>query len=239
MRNAIVTGGTRGIGLAVAKMLLHEGYFVTVTFGHDRQAVDACQAEMQTVSEHFEIVQADQSDKSSMAAFVQKMRQKGHIDCLVLNAGTTYRAGLQGTTDEEWERVMQVNVNAPMALVRDLFDLIPSGSRIIFMGSLMGVLPHSVSLSYGVTKAAVIALAKNLVKEFEGTETTVNVIVPGFVDTDWQKNKPEEIRNNICAKTALRRFAQPDEISDAVRFCLNNAFVNGSVIEISGGYCYK
>ena len=239
MKNAIVTGGTKGIGLAIAKMLLHSGYAVTVTYAHDLHAVDNCQNELQTIGNDFEIIQADQSDKASMHSFVQTMRRKGHIDCIVLNAGTTCRAGLSGTTDAEWERVMQVNVNTPMTLIRDLFDIIPSGSRIVFVGSLMGVLPHSVSLSYGVTKAAVIAMAKNLVKEFEETETTVNVIVPGFVETEWQKNKTEEIRNNIYAKTALKRFGQPEEIADAVHFCLNNAFVNGSVIEISGGYNYK
>lgn len=239
MKNAIVTGGTKGIGLAIAKMLLREGYAVTVTYAYDQQSAEACRKELQNIGGVFEIVQADQSDKSSMVSFVQTMLQKEHIDCLILNAGTTHRAGLLGTTDEQWEHVMQVNVNAPMALVRDLFDKIPSGARIIFIGSMMGVLPHSVSLSYGVTKAAVIALARNLVKEFEGTETTVNVIVPGFVDTDWQKNKPEDIRQNICAKTALKRFAQAEEIADAIKFCIKNAFVNGSVIEVSGGYNYR
>ena len=109
----------------------------------------------------------------------------------------------------------------------------------LFTGSLMGILPHSVSLSYGVTKAAVLALAKNLVKFFEDTDTTVNAIAPGFVETEWQKNKPQEIRNNIYNKTAIKRFADPKEIADAVRFCINNAFVNGSIIEVSGGYCFK
>ena len=126
-----------------------------------------------------------------------------------------------------------------MSLVRDLYDSIAPNARIVFMGSMMGVLPHSVSLAYGVSKAAEIALAKNLVKEFAGTGTTVNVIAPGFVDTDWQKNKPQEIRQNICNKTAAGRFAEPEEVAEAVRFCVKNAFINGSVIEIHGGYNYK
>ncbi|WP_443731785.1 SDR family oxidoreductase, partial [Segatella buccae] len=91
----------------------------------------------------------------------------------------------------------------------------------------------------GVTKSAVIALAKNLVKEFEGTDTTVNAIAPGFVDTEWQKNKPADIRENICRKTAIHRFASISEIVGAFEFCIDNAFINGSVLEISGGYCYK
>ena len=103
----------------------------------------------------------------------------------------------------------------------------------------MGLNPHATILSYGVTKSAVHALAKNLVKEFEGTGTTVNAIVPGFVDTPWQKNKPEEIKQNIYRKTAIHRFASIDEVVDAYRFCIDNPFVNGSLIEVNGGYSFK
>ena len=239
MKSAIVTGATRGIGLATAEMLLHEGYHVTVTYAYDEDSVQPCRERLSAVSEAFEILWVDQTSKKEMHDFAMKMREKGHIDCLVCNAGMTLRKGLQEIDEEGWERVMQMNVNSNVYLIRDLFDFIPHGSRIIFTGSLMGLLPHSVSLSYGVTKAAVLALAKNLVKFFEDTGTTVNAIAPGFVETEWQKNKPQEIRNNIYNKTAIKRFADPKEIADAVRFCINNAFVNGSIIEVSGGYCFK
>ena len=239
MKNAIVTGATRGIGLATAEMLLQEGYHVTVTYANNEASAQSCKERLSTVSDAFEILRVDQTSKQEMHDFAMKMREKGHIDCIVCNAGMTSRKGLQEIDEEEWERVMQMNVNSNVYLIRDLFDCIPHGSRIVFTGSLMGILPHSVSLSYGVTKAAVLALAKNLVKFFEDTETTVNAIAPGFVETEWQKNKPQEIRNNIYNKTAVKRFADPKEIADAVKFCINNAFVNGSVIEVSGGYCFK
>ena len=239
MKNAIVTGATRGIGLAVAEMLLKEGYHVTVTYAYDEDSVQPCRERLSFVGDAFEILWVDQTNKQEMHDFALKMREKGHSDCIVCNAGMTLRSSLQEIDEEGWERVMQMNVNSNVYLIRDLFNFIPHGSRIVFTGSLMGVLPHSVSLSYGVTKAAVLALAKNLVKFFEGTNTTVNAIAPGFVETDWQKDKPQEIRNNIYNKTAIKRFAEPEEIADAVRFCINNAFVNGSVIEVSGGYCFK
>ena len=239
MKNAIVTGATRGIGLATAEMLLQEGYHVTVTYANNEDSAQSCKERLSTVSDAFEILRVDQTSKQEMHDFAMMMREKGHIDCIVCNAGMTSRKGLQEIDEEEWERVMQMNVNSNVYLIRDLFDCIPHGSRIVFTGSLMGILPHSVSLSYGVTKAAVLALAKNLVKFFEDTGTTVNAIAPGFVETEWQKNKPQEIRNNIYNKTAVKRFADPKEIADAVRFCINNAFVNGSVIEVSGGYCFK
>lgn len=239
MKNAIVTGATRGIGLAAAEMLLKEGYHVTVTYAYDEASFEPCRARLSAISDSYEILWADQADKDEMREFAMRMREKGHIDCLVCNAGMTLRSGLNEIHEEDWEKVMQMNVNSNVYLIRDLYDVIPHDSRIVFTGSLMGILPHSVSLSYGVTKAAVMALAKNLVKYFEGTGTTVNAVAPGFVETDWQKNKPEEIRNNIYNKTAIKRFAKPEEIADAIRFCVNNAFVNGSIIEVSGGYCFK
>ena len=234
MKQALVTGGIKGIGLAVTKMLLSEGYVVTATYAHDEETAQKVKAELQ-----IDVIRSAQDDKEQLKALVSYLRTKGSLDCIVLNAGTTERSGLKDTTDEAWERVMQVNVNSNMSLVRDLYEVIAPNARIVFMGSMMGVLPHSVSLAYGVSKAAEIALAKNLVKEFAGTGTTVNVIAPGFVDTDWQKTKPEEIRQSICNKTAVGRFAEPEEIAEAVRFCVKNAFVNGSVIEIHGGYNYK
>jgi 3-oxoacyl-[acyl-carrier protein] reductase len=142
-------------------------------------------------------------------------------------------------SNEEWEAVMQVAVNSHFYLIRDLFDMIPCNSRIIFIGSMMGILPHATSLPYGVTKSAVHALAKNLVKDFAGTGTTVNAIAPGFIETDWQKEKPQQIRDNINSKTACGRFGETAEVVAAIDFCIDNAFVNGSIIEVHGGYCYK
>ena len=195
MKNAIVTGATRGIGLATAEMLLKEGYHVTVTYAYDEASVEPCKARLSAVSDAFEIVWADQTNKQEMREFAAKMREKKHVDCIVCNAGMTLRNSLQDIVEEDWERVMQMNVNSNVYLIRDLFDVIPNDSRIVFTGSLMGILPHSVSLSYGVTKAAVMALAKNLVKCFEGTGTTVNAIAPGFVETEWQKIYRETIGN--------------------------------------------
>lgn len=239
MKNAIVTGGTKGIGLSVAKMLLCNGYHVTITYAHDKQAADKCAAELSNISQYYEIIKADQANKEEMNCFVQMMQKKESIDCIVCNTGMTLRKHLTEVADEEWERTMHTNVNSNLYLIRDLYNKIPCNSRIIFIGSLMAVHPHATSIAYGVTKSAVHALALNLVKFFEDTGTTVNTIAPGFVETDWQTSKPMEIRKNIYAKTAVKRFATPEEIADAVLFCIKNQFVNGSVIEVSGGYSFK
>ena len=223
MKNAIVTGGTSGIGLGVAKMLLGKGYRVFATYvGPD----------FTESMENFIPVKIDQTQRAEVYRFISEIKSKcDTIDCIVCNAGMSIRKSFTETTDADWDKQMEV--------IRELYSRIPDGSRIIFTGSQMAVHPHATVLSYGVTKSAVCALAKNLVKEFEGTGTTVNAIIPGFVSTPWQKEKPEEIKQNIYKKTAIHRFASVEEIVDAYRFCIDNPFVNGSQIEVNGGYCYK
>ena len=231
MKYAIVTGGTSGIGLGVAKMLLSKGYYVFATYiGPDfTERID-----------NFEAVKIDQTSRTDVYQFINYVKSKcSAINCIVCNAGMSIRKSFTETTDEDWDKQMEVAVNSHYIIVRELFSMIPNGSRIIFTGSQMAVHPHATVLSYGVTKSAVCALAKNLVKEFEGSGTTVNAIIPGFVATPWQNEKPEEIKQNIYKKTAIHRFASVDEIVDAYRFCVDNPFVNGSLIEVNGGYCFK
>lgn len=231
MKTAIVTGGTSGIGLGVAKMLLAKGYYVYATY---------VASDYEEKIENFEPIKVDQSDREELYSFIAQIKQKcKHIDSIICNAGMSIRKSFTDTTDKDWDTQMEVAVNSHYIIIRELYNLIPHGSRIIFTGSQMGLMPHAMVLSYGVTKAAVHALARNLVKEFEGTGTTVNAIVPGFVETPWQKEKPEEIKQNIYRKTAIHRFATVDEIVAAYRFCIENPFVNGSLIEVNGGYSYK
>lgn len=231
MKNAIVTGGTSGIGLGVAKMLLGKGYRVFATY-----VKHAYEEKM----ENFFQIKVDQSKRDEVYSFIEVVKSQCEtVDCIVCNAGVSIRKSFTETSDEDWDSQMEVAVNSHYIIVREMYPLIPEGSRILFTGSQMAVHPHATVLSYGVTKSAVCALGQNLVKEFEGTGTTVNVIIPGFVETPWQREKPEEIKQNIYKKTAIHRFATVEEVVDAYRFCIDNPFVNGSMIEVNGGYCYK
>lgn len=240
MKIAIVTGGTKGIGYQVVKDLLLHDYFVYTNFSKDFSGAGKAKLSLSSISKNFEIINANQANQKEFSNFISYIKAKeSHIDCIVCNTGATLRKKYLEIMDEEWEKIMQINLNSHFYLLRDIHPLIPNNSRIIFISSMMGILPHGTSLAYGVTKTAIIGLSKNLVKEYEGTGTTVNVIAPGFVETEWQKNKPPEIRQNIYNNTAIKRFATAEEISKGVMFCIDNAFVNGAVLEISGGYCFK
>lgn len=231
MKYAVVTGGTSGMGLGVAKMLISKGYYVFTTY---------VGADFTEPIDNYEAIKTDQTKRDDVYKFIEYVKSRTtHLDCLICNAGMSIRKSFTEYEDKDWDAMMEVAVNSHYIMVREFYPLIPAGSRILFTGSQMGLSPHATVLAYGVTKAAIHALTKNLVKEFEGTGTTVNAIVPGFVETPWQKEKPEEIKQNIYKKTAIHRFASIDEIVDAFRFCIDNPFVNGSLIEVNGGYSYK
>lgn len=230
MKYAVVTGGTSGIGLGVTKMLISKGYYVFATYVGEK---------FEPKLDNFEALITDQSDRCDLYRFIEYVKnQTNRLDCIVCNAGMTIRKSFTETNDSDWDKMMEVALTSHYIMIREFYSIIHPGSRIIFTGSQMGLNPHATVLAYGVTKAAVHALTKNLVKEFEGTGTTVNAIVPGFVETPWQKNKPEEIKQNIYQKTAIHRFATIEEIVAGYRFCIENPFVNGSLIEINGGYSY-
>lgn len=240
MKTAIVTGGTKGIGKSIVVELLKQDYFVWTNYANDDKAAEDASKDFQKISSHYKIIKADQSQKKSFYQFIKEIRENSKaINCIIGNTGLTVRKKNFEITDDDWEKVMFTTVNSHFYLIRDLHTLIENNSRIVFIGSMLGILPHATSLPYGVSKAALHALGKNLVKEFEGTGTTVNIIAPGFVETEWQKNKPLEIRNNIYQKTAIKRFATPKEVADTVMFCINNSYINGSVLEINGGYSFK
>lgn len=231
MKIAVVTGGTSGMGFGVAKMLIGKGYYVYATYvGSD----------FTEQIENFEAIKCNQTNREEVYAFINYVKSKtDHLDCLLCNAGMSIRKSFIEYEDKDWDAMMEVAVNSHYIMCREFYPIIPAGSRILFTGSQMAVHPHATVLAYGVTKSAVCALSKNLVKEFEGTGTTVNTIIPGFVATPWQNDKPEVIKQNIYKKTAIHRFASVDEIVDAFKFCIDNSFVNGTMIEVNGGYCYK
>ncbi len=134
---------------------------------------------------------------------------------------------------------MNTNLNVPFYIVQGLEKMISQGGSIIFIGSVLGIHPHARSLSYAVSKAAIHQMAKEMVKVFAGRSITVNVVAPGFVDTSWQKNKTEEQKEKIISKIAMGRFGYPEEIANLCMAIIDTPYINGSVLEINGGYSYK
>ena len=239
--NAFITGGTKGIGYSVAKCLGKMGYNLLLTYSADTTGAQQSCAELRdTYKVNVTTLQADSSDRKSIDIVYQHINNHNiRLDVIIFNAGVTCRDRFEEMKQEDWERVFFANVHYPTFLLQLLLGNLNKGGNVIFTGSLMGILPHAQSLSYGVTKAAVHALVKNLVKILAPYQIRVNAVAPGFIDTGWHKNKSELIRQSIVKKIALGRFCEPDELAGIYQLLVENTYINGEIIIADGGYSYQ
>lgn len=238
---AFITGGTKGIGKAVAECLAKAGYQLILTFASDVQRADEVRMELaRQYGISVQVLQADSSDMNSIETIAAYLENKKiRLEALVLNAGLTCRDAFEKMQFADWQRVFTANVHFPVFLLQRIVGYINEGGSVVFTGSLMAIEPHSVSLAYGVTKSAVHSLIKNLVKFLVPYEVRVNGVAPGFVDTEWQNNKPAEIRQNIERKVSLGRFCEPEEVAEVYRMLIENKYFNGEIVVVDGGYSYK
>lgn len=242
-KKAIITGGTKGIGFAIAKNMLDSGYFVILNYASDTASAEQTARKLQlNYIEHydFEIIQQKIESQADVEYFYNKcIKIIDSCDALVLNAGCTDRTMWKKISWEQWMHVMDVNINAPAALIRRFDENINEKGNIVFISSAMSIWPHATSIPYTVSKAAVNGLTKALMKEYCNREIRVNAVLPGFVNTPWQKRKPVNQKQRICNKIALHRFAEPKEIADIVMNIINSTYLNGALIQVDGGYCYR
>ena len=236
MKFAAITGVTKGIGRAIAECLLSNGYYVLGNYASDDEAATEFLNANKVFSSHLKLFKLNLFSYESACQFAQQITDvTSSLDVLVLNSGTTDRVPFGNVTENSWMRVMGVNLDAPFFLVQQLREhMTPNMGRIIFIGSSMGEFPHSQSVSYGVSKAAVHELAQYLVKYFSKVGVTVNAIAPGFV-----AQKATAHRERIERKVALHRFAEPKEIAALCVHVIENQYINGAVLDINGGYCFK
>ncbi|MFR4241149.1 MAG: SDR family NAD(P)-dependent oxidoreductase [Clostridia bacterium] len=237
----VITGGTSGIGRGIAEKILAESAAedrVFVTYGHNE---DKAQAFLENLPlekrSQVILMKADMSSYEDMMDFVAELKgQADHIDWLVSNAGVSTYAKYEDYTFEEWTRIVNTNLSVPVFMVKELRPMMSEGGSILFTGSYAGQQAYSSSLVYGVTKAAIHFLAKSLVKEFEPKGITVNAIAPGFIETPWHSARTQESYDRINKKIALHRFGTVEEVADMAFAVLGNGYMNGSVVDIHGGY---
>lgn len=238
----LVTAGTSGIGKAIVKKIVSEADssdVVIVNYGHSDEAARLLDEELASRKCRLKLIKADMSDYDEMVEFAKKVRKEvDHIDWCVLNTGVGTYLPFDEYTIDVWRRVMDTNVNIPAFLVKELKPLFAENSNLVFMGSHAGQAPYSSSVVYSVSKAAVMFLAKSLVKVLNDKKVAVNSIAPGFIQTRWQDGRSEESYERINKKIAAHRFGTPEEVAELCYSILTNDYLSGSCYDVHGGYDY-
>ncbi|HAN71135.1 MAG TPA: beta-ketoacyl-ACP reductase [Actinobacteria bacterium] len=223
---ALVTGGNRGIGLATAQRLREDGWTVVVG-SRSGQAPDGLDA-----------VALDVSDAASIEqAFTEVEERFGPVALLVANAGMTRDTLLMRMSDDDIDIVLQTNLAGSIRLARRAMKgmIRAKGGSIVLVGSVVGLLGSAGQVNYAASKAGLVGVARSLAREVGSRGIRVNVIAPGFVETDMTAELDEAQRSAILNGIPLARYAQPAEIADAVAFLATAGYVTGAVIPVDGG----
>lgn len=239
-QKAIITGATKGIGKAVAEALLAQGATVLGLYSGDEDAAAAFAAAHPEAGEHLHLHKVDVSDCKAVEAFCRETEEQfDTIDILVNNAGIRRDAVVAMMRQEDWQRVLDVNLTGGYNMCRFTLPLMlkQKYGRIIFITSPMGRLGFAGQSNYAASKAGQVGLMKSLSKEVAKRKITVNCVSPGFIGTEFIGDLSEEQMKDYKKLVPAGRFGTPEEVADAVLFLADKkaAYINGSVLEVTGG----
>jgi 3-oxoacyl-[acyl-carrier protein] reductase len=232
-RVVLVTGGNRGIGLAVARAFVAAGDSVAIT---SRSGALPPELEGTDVL----VVRADVTDTASVdAAFDAVEARFGPVEVVVANAGITKDGLILRMSDDDVHAVIDTNLIGALRVARRAAKgmLRLRRGRIIFVSSVVGLMGSAGQANYAASKAGLVGLARSLARELGSRGITANVVAPGFVDTDMTAELPEDRRAEIVSAVPLSRYASPDEVAGAVIFLAGDsaAYITGAVLPVDGG----
>ena len=239
MKTIIVTGGSRGIGAAIVKELAKEKYNIVLNYNNSEEAAKQIQKELAEQNVKIEIFKADVSKREEVKALVKFTLEKyKNIDVLINNAGIDQIKPFMDITDEEWNNIMQVNVNSVFYCSQEVLENMIHNKKgcIINISSIWGRIGASCEAHYSASKAAVDGLTKALAKEMGPSNIRVNSIAPGIIETDMNKELSKEDLEEIVNQIPLGRIAKPSEIVKSIKWLIEDEYVTGQVISVDGGW---
>ena len=226
---ALVTGGTRGIGLACCRLFAEAGYAVTATYSSDEAAAQRARELLPAVR----FLRADAASEEDTARVFAALPS---LDVLVCNVGVIHFSQVQDEALADWERVMAVNAGGVFLAVKYATKkLLASCGAIVNISSVWGVTGGSCESVYSASKGAVVAFTRALAKEL-APAVTVNCIAPGVIDTAMNARFSEEERAALCGEIPLGRFGSPEEVAEAALFLARARYVTGQVLGVEGGF---
>jgi len=238
-RVAIITGGSRGIGAAVARNFAADGARLAITGLHSDKA-DAAALVAELGAEHCRFYESDAGDYASCEALIKNvLADHGRIDILVNNAGITRDRTIRKLSPEDWHEVIRVNLTAPFFMIKAVLEsMIERGfGRIISISSVIAHTGNVGQANYAAAKAGLIGLTKTTALETAAKGITANCVAPGFIDTKMVAAMPAEAIEAGIGKTPSRRLGKPEEIARVVRFLADEhaGFITGAVVNVNGG----
>ncbi len=237
---ALVTGGSRGIGRAIALKLAEHGADVAILYAGNADAADATARDIEALGAKALAVQCDVSDYEQVAAAVARVRETlGPVDVLVNNAGITKDKLALRMSPEEFDRVLAVNLNGAFHTIRALYaDFMKRRSgRIINIASIAGVMGNAGQANYAASKAGVIGLTKTIARELAPRGVTCNAIAPGFIETDMTASMNQAAFEAMAKTIPLGRVGQAEDVANLAAFLAGDgaSYITGAVIHVDGG----
>lgn len=238
-RTAVVTGGTRGIGLAIARALAEDGASVVVS-GRDAARLESAVSELEGLGAAAVGVTADQSKREDCDRLVDAAKERfGRIDVLVNNAGITRDQLLVRMKDDEWDEVVDTNLRGVFLMTRAAAKSMmrQKTGRIINITSTAGAMGNPGQVNYSAAKAGVIGLTKAAARELAHWNILVNAVAPGLIETDMTAGLPGAAREALLQQVPLKRIGAAREVAEVVRFLAGDgaAYVTGQTIHVNGG----
>jgi acetoacetyl-CoA reductase/3-oxoacyl-[acyl-carrier protein] reductase len=238
-KTALVTGASRGIGRAIAIELAREGAKVAVNYASHEGKAQEVKQEIEKLGGMCRIVKANLADAKEARAMVKEVGDAfGHLDILVNNAGITHDSLLPKMTDQNWVEVISTNLNGTFYCTSAAlpFMMAQSYGRIVNISSMNGQMAAMGQANYSASKGGIIAFTKTAALELARYGITVNVVAPGFTETDMFAAVPPAIQTQIKSKIPAARFAHPEEVAKAVLWLVADGdYVTGQQINVNGG----
>jgi 3-oxoacyl-[acyl-carrier protein] reductase len=236
---AIITGAAQGIGFATARKFLDEGAIVAVADVKD-EAVRAAVDQLKLNGEVVEGFSVDVTRRAQIDAMVERVKaQFGSVDVLVNNAGITLDARLQKMTDEQFDRVIDVNLKGVYNCAKAVLETMigQGGGVILNASSVVGIYGNFGQTNYAASKFGVIGFVKTWAREVGPKGIRCNAVAPGFITTSILETIPDEVMRKIADRVPLKRLGRPEEVANVYAFLASDeaSYINGAVIEVAGG----
>jgi 3-oxoacyl-[acyl-carrier protein] reductase len=237
---ALVTGGTKGIGRAIARSLVNKGLRVYMNYASDTQAAESALSELQAEGRAVAVVQADVSDQGQVNAMIESIvRKEGRLDILVNNAGIIRDGLLMFMPEKNWHKVIEVNLNSVYYCSKSVLrPMIGSKwGRIINIISPSALMGRAGQTNYAASKGGVLSFTRSLAREVGRYNITVNAVSPGVIATELTRDMDEKIRKEFISMIPAGRFGSPEEVAHAVSFLASDeaGYITGEYISVDGG----